>query len=73
MRHRTSDPATWRIEAVALTELALGEDRRDTAFRLVVVSLNVLTEWESNGTSARDLAQRLRDLAARIDPVAVDA
>ena len=66
VRTETPDPAMARIQACWLTELALGEDRHDTAFRLVCASLSVLTDEESGGTRATILAERLRDLAEKL-------
>jgi hypothetical protein len=65
LRTDFTDPPMARIEAAWLTELALGEDRRDTAFRLIVASLNVLTD--DRGTAAADLAEQLRDMADDLD------
>ena len=65
---RTEEPAAARIEACALTELALGEDRRDTAFKLICTSLALLSDIDNGGgTPARTLAARLRGLAQELE------
>ena len=65
---RTSDdPAVRRLEAAALTELALGEAREATAFKLICLGLGVLSEVDHHGTPARKLAARLRTLAHHLE------
>jgi hypothetical protein len=68
---RIEDVATMRVEAAALTELALGESRKDTAFRLAAVSVAVLSETDKSGTRAGVLADRLRAMADQLDAMVV--
>jgi hypothetical protein len=60
-----------RVEACALTEMALGESRQDTAFRLAAVSVAVLSETDKGGSRASILADRLRHMADQLDAMAV--
>ena len=68
---RTEDVATLRVEACALCEMALGETRQDTAFRLTAVSVALLSEIDRSGTRAGILADRLRHLADQLDGMVV--
>ena len=65
------DPATERIQAAWLCEIALGEDRTETALRFICASLNVLTEQESHGKLAVIVARELRHMADRLDELVV--
>ena len=59
------------FRACWLTELALGEDRTETAMRFICASLNVLIEQESQGKLAVIVAERLRHMADRLDELVV--
>jgi hypothetical protein len=62
-----ADPGLARLEAAALTELALGEDRDDVAFNLICTALGVLAEVDRDGAPVARVARQWRRLAERIE------